>query len=153
MTDVNRNVRVDHEEQVSVQKHAGYQQQRQIVENVDASRRNLISRITQLIWLFFGILEALIGLRVLLKLIAANPANPLAKLIYGFTELFLWPFQGLTIEPSAQGMVLEIPAIIAMFVYAFIGWAIVRLVWLLFYHPTSRSVRIVEREDLDQPLK
>jgi hypothetical protein len=149
MTDNIQNTRVDREEQVSVHKHAGYQQQRQVVKNVDASRRTTISRITQLIWLFLGILEAFIGLRVLLKLIAANPANPLAKLVYGFSELFLWPFQGLTIEPSAEGMVLEIPAIIAMLVYALIGWAIVRLVWLVFYQPASRSVRTVEHKDFD----
>lgn len=147
MTDINPNVRVDREEQVSVQNHAGFQQKREIVENVDAGRRTIISRITQLIWLFLGVLEAFIGLRVLLKLIAANPDNPLAKLVYGFSELFLWPFQGLTVEPSAQGMVLEIPAIIAMFVYALIGWAIVRLIWLLFYQPTHRSVRTIERDD------
>lgn len=150
MTEINRNERVDREEQVSVQKHAGYEHQRQVVENVDASRRTTISRITQLIWLFLGILEAVIGLRVLLKLIAANPENPLARLVYGFSDLFLWPFKGLTIEPSAQGMVLEIPAIIAMFVYALIGWALVRLVWLLFYQPASRSVRTVERENFDR---
>lgn len=153
MTEINRNVRVDREELVSVQKQAGYQQQRQIVKNVDASRRTFITRITQLIWLLFGILEALIGLRVFLKLIAANPASPMAKVVYGFTEFFLWPFQGLTIEPSAQGMVLEIPAIIAIFVYIFIGWAIVRMIWLLFYHPASRMMRTVEREDFDQPIK
>ncbi len=152
MTDINRSDRVDREEQVRVHQHAGYQQERQVVENVDAGRRTAISRITQLIWLFLGVLEAIIGLRVLLKLIAANPANPLAKFVYGFSDLFLWPFQGLTIEPSAQGMVLEIPAIIAMFVYALIGWAIVRLFWLLFYQPASRTVRTVEREDFDRPI-
>jgi hypothetical protein len=153
MTEVNRQSRVDREEQVSVRQHGGYQKARQVVENVDAGRRTAISRIAQLVWLLFGALEALIGLRVLLKLMAANPQNPLASFIYSFSDLFLWPFKGLTVEPSAQGMVLEIPSIIAMFVFALIGWAIVRLIWLLFYQPASRSVRTVEKEDFDHPVE
>ena len=84
---------------------------------------------------------------MLLKLIAANPNNPFAYMVYAFTDLFLWPFNGLTIAPSFGGIVLEIPAIIAIFVYALVGWVIVRLFWLLFYNPTSRTVRTVEREN------
>ena len=127
----------------------GYERQTQVVEDLNAGRRLVVSRIAQLIWLLFGILEALIGLRIILKLIAANPGNPFANLVYAFTDLFLWPFQGLTITPSVGGMVLEIPAIIALFVYALVGWALVRLVWLLFYNPASRTVRTVEREQDD----
>ncbi len=138
---------VDRREDVRVKQQPGYQQQTHVVENRNADRRMAVSRAAQLVWLFFGVLEALIGLRVVLKLIAANPDNPLAIFIYGITDLFLWPFSGLTVTPQAQGMVLEIPAIIAMFVYALIAWALVRLIWIIFYQPSSRSVRTVERED------
>ena len=117
-----------------------------MVEDLNAERRLFVSRITQLIWLLFGALEALIGLRVLLKLMAANPDNPFARLVYAFTDLFLWPFRGLTIAPSFNNIVFEIPAIIAILVYALVGWLLVRLVWLLFYNPASRTVRTVERE-------
>ena len=65
-------------------------------------------RLTQLVWLLFGILEALIGLRVLLKLIAANPNSPFAALVYNASSLFVWPFAGLTRTPAAEGMVLDI---------------------------------------------
>lgn len=124
----------------------GYERQTQVVEDLNAGRRLVVSRLAQLIWLLFGTLEALIGLRIILKLIAANPNNPFASLLYAFTDLFLWPFRGLTITPAVGGMVLEIPAIIALFVYALAGWLLVRLVWLLFYNPASRTVRTVERE-------
>src|SRR5512133_1339558 len=90
---------------------------------------------TQLVWLMFGILEALIALRIGLKLIAANPASLIVAMIYGFTDLFLFPFQGMTVTPSYNGMVLEISSLIAMVVYALIAWAIERLVWVLFYRP------------------
>lgn len=137
---------VDRQEQVQVHNHGAYEHQTQVVENHDLARRSSVSRLASLIWLFFGILVAGIGLRVALKLMAANPASPFADLVYRFTDLFLWPFAGLTATPSAQGMVLEIPAIIAMFVYALLGWIVVRLVWLLFYQPAGRSVRNVERK-------
>ena len=142
---------VNRQEKVHVQQQSGYERQTKVVEDHNAQRRLTVSRIASLTWLFFGILLASIGLRVVLKLIAANPDNPFAGLVYAFTDLFLLPFSGLTITPSAQGMVLEIPAIIAMFVYALIGWVLVRLVWLVLYHPAARSVRTVERERDDLP--
>ncbi len=97
-------------------------------------------RATQLIWLALGVLEAALGLRFLLKLIAANPANPFASLLYCITGAFLAPFAGLTRTPSAEGMVLEVSTLIAMVVYALLAWALERLVWVLFYRPRSGSV-------------
>jgi hypothetical protein len=137
---------VDRHEEVHVHRSGDYERQTQVIQDRDAGRRLVVSRVAQFIWLAFGILIALIGLRVMLKLIAANPANPFANLVYDFTDLFLWPFWGLTGMPSAQGMVLEIPAIIAMIVFAFTGWVVVRLVWLLFYLPSTTTVRTVEHE-------
>jgi hypothetical protein len=99
---------------------------------------------TQLVWLAFGILEGLIALRILLKLIAANPDSPIAALLYGFTGLFLFPFAGLTATPAAGGMVLEISSVIAMVVYALIGWALERAISVIFYSPRGPVVGITE---------
>lgn len=101
----------------------------------ERERRIFTFKATQLIWLFLGILEGLLALRFILKLIAANPESPIAKLIYGFTNLFLLPFNGLTATPSSGGMVLELSTMVAMVVYALIAWAIERLVWVIFYRP------------------
>ena len=73
-------------------------------------------KFTQLVWLLFGMLEALIGLRVVLRLIAANPHNPFAMLVYNLSYPFVWPFVGLTRTPAANGAVLEISSMIARFV-------------------------------------
>ncbi|MAT43584.1 MAG: hypothetical protein CL609_14700 [Anaerolineaceae bacterium] len=147
MTEINNPNELDREEHVNIRQQSGYQQQTQVVEDLNANRRVTVSRIAQLIWLFFGVIEAFIGIRVVLKLIAANPANPFANLIYRFTDIFLWPFSGLTVTPQAEGMVLEISSIIAILVYALLAWIIVRLVWLLFYRPASRSVRTIKKEN------
>jgi hypothetical protein len=99
---------------------------------------------TQLIWLFLGILEVLIALRIGLKLIGANPGSPIVALIYGFTNLFLFPFEGMTATPSAGGMVLEISSFFAMIIYALIAWIVERIVWVLFYRPRGSTVAVTE---------
>jgi len=91
-----------------------------------------LRRITGLIQLGFGVLNGLIGLRFLLKLMAANPVNPFASLIYFVTSPFLWMFQGLTRTPSFEGIEIEFFSLIAIVVYSLIGWVIIQLMWILF---------------------
>jgi uncharacterized membrane protein len=92
-------------------------------------------KVTQLIWLLFGLLDIAIALRVFFKLIAVNAANPFVSLIYNVTGLFVAPFASLTSAPAVGGMVLEISSIIAIFVYLLIAWALERIVYVLFYRP------------------
>jgi len=99
---------------------------------------------TQLVWLLFGVLEALIALRIGLKLIGANPESPIVALIYGLTFLFLFPFEGLVASPTVGGMVLEISSMFAMLIYALIAWAVERTVWLIFYRPRGPLVAVTE---------
>ena len=102
---------------------------------IEAEQRRTLLKISQFIWLGFGVLEGLIGLRILLKLIAANPRSPFANLIYEVTQPFLAPFVGLTPTPTANGVVLEIHSIVALFVYALLSVLIERLIWIIFSRP------------------
>jgi hypothetical protein len=102
-----------------------------------------------MIWLFLGILEAFIALRIGLKLIGANPDSPIVALIYGFTYLFLFPFEGMTATPSAGGMVLELSSFFAMGIYALIAWAVERTIWLIFYRPRGPVVGVTETTTSD----
>ena len=131
-----------------VTREGGLEHRERIVHDHGAERRSILYTVTQLIWLFFGILEGLIGLRILLLLIGANQANPFASFIINLTDVFLWPFLGLTGSPGVGNFVLDIPAIIAMFVYALVAWAIVKLVWLLFYRPVATHT--IERYDREE---
>ena len=99
---------------------------------------------TQLIWLAFGILEALIALRIGLKMVGANPESPIVALIYGFTHLFLFPFEGMTATPAAGGMILELSSFFAMLIYGLIAWAVERIVWVAFYRPRGSVVAVTE---------
>ena len=98
-------------------------------------------KLTQLVWLLFGVLEALIALRIGLMLIGANPASPIVALIYGFTYLFLFPFEGMIGTPFAGGMLLELSSLFAMLIYALIAWAVERTIWVLFYNRPRGPVR------------
>ena len=95
--------------------------------------RNTTFRVTQVIWLLLGFLEATLALRFLFKLIGVNPSNAFASILYGFTDLFVAPFASLTGAPAAEGMVFEFSTIIAMLVYALIFYALERLVYVIFY--------------------
>jgi len=99
---------------------------------------------SQLIWLLFGSLEALIILRIGLKLIGANPDSLIVALIYGITGLFLIPFVGMIGSPTSGRFVLETSSMFALGVYAFIAIAFERLVWLIFYRPRGAVVGVTE---------
>jgi hypothetical protein len=108
-----------------------------VVHDVGAEERMVLNKATQFIWLIGGLVEALIAMRVFLKLIAANPNSGFARFIYGITDLLVWPFVGLTATPTANGMVLEIPSLIAMLVFG--------VAFYVFEQPRARSVKTYER--------
>ncbi len=110
----------------------------------EREQRIFTFKATQLVWLVFGILEAMIALRIGLKLIGANPESPIVSLIYGFTYLFLFPFEGMTATPAAGSMVLELSSFFAMAIYALIAWAIERTVYVIFYRPRGGVVAVTE---------
>ena len=116
----------------------------------ERERQIFTFKATQLVWLVFGILEALLALRFVLKLIGANPDSPFAVALYGFTNLFLFPFTGLTGTPAAGGMVLEFTTVIAMVVYGLIAWGLERIIWVIFYRPRGPVVAVTQTTSSDQ---
>ena len=137
---------IDRRKKVVVQQTDGHVYEEHVVQNVNLEYREAIYKVTQFIWLLFGALEALIGIRVILMLIGANPGNLFTMLVYQLSDLFLWPFRNIVANPAFQNHVLEITSIIAMIVYPLIGWAIVRLIWVLFYRSPTSEVTTYDRD-------
>ncbi len=137
---------IDRRKKVVVQQTDGHVYEEHVVQNVNLEYREAIYKVTQFIWLLFGALEALIGIRVILMLIGANPGNVFTMLVYQLSDLFLWPFRNIVANPAFQNHVLEITSIIAMIVYPLIGWAIVRLIWVIFYRSPTSEVTTYDRE-------
>lgn len=117
-------------------------------------QRGITLKATQFILLLLGILEALIALRVVIKLIGGNASNSFATFLYGITHPFVAPFASLTGTLAAGNMVLEISSVIAMLVYLLIAWALERIVYVLFYRqrgPVSVRRTIVSDHTPLQP--
>ena len=112
-----------------------YKEVRTTEHEAGREQRVATFKATQLIWLLLGLLEAAIALRVIFKLLGVNAANSFATLLYNVTGFFLAPFASLAKAPAAGGSVLEVSSIIAMIVYLLVGWALERIVYVLFYRP------------------
>ena len=93
-----------------------------------AARLVQIVRIQQIIFLLFGIVQGLLGIRFVLGLLGANPAAGFAQLIYKSTDPFLAPFAGLFGQPSYEGMVFDWNALVAILVYALLSGLLAKLV-------------------------
>ena len=127
---------------------SGAVREERVVRDSGVEAIGMARKTTQLIWFLAGLLEALLGLRFVLKLIAANPNAPFANLVYRLSDVFLWPFQALTVTPStAEGITLEIFTLIAMVVYALLTWAVVKAVQLLIIPSTTERVSLFRREE------
>jgi YggT family protein len=99
-------------------------------------------RATEVIYLVFGIIDGLLLIRLVLKLLAANPLAGFSKFIYGLTDVFMAPFRNLLPNVGGDsGAVLEMSTVIAIIVYALIGWALVRLVAIMFFRNVTVSRR------------
>src|SRR5262249_38211106 len=80
------------------------------------------------VWFMVSLLEGLLALRFLLMLMAANPRNAFAALVYGLTGPFVAPFRTLFATPGGDGYAIELYTLVAMVVYFFAWWTIVRLI-------------------------
>ena len=105
-----------------------------------AVRRDLPLKVQNSIYLLFGILEGLLGIRFVLGLLGANPAAGFAQFIYGITGPFIAPFVGLFGQPRFEGSVFEFNSLVAIVVYALIAWVLVKIVWLML-GDSRRGVR------------
>lgn len=138
---------IDRRKKVVVQQHGEHVHEEHVVEDINLEYRESVYKVVQFVWLLFGGLEGLLAIRMALKLIGANPNSWFTVLVYQLSDLFLWPFQNITLNPSFESFVLEITTIIAMLVYALIGWALVRLIWVLFYRTPTTHVTTYDREE------
>ncbi len=84
----------------------------------------------RIVVLLFGLIQIVIGLRIVLLLLDAREANGLVSGILNVSQLFVAPFEGILRTDSlhAAGSVLDITAVVAL-----VGWTIVELIviWAL----------------------
>lgn len=98
-------------------------------------------RAVQLIYLVFGVIDGLLLIRVVLKLLGANPHAGFSNWIYGVTAVFLGPFRNLLPTVGNEQSLLEMSTVVAILVYALIGWAVARFFAIIFYRNITVSRR------------
>ena len=81
--------------------------------------------IRRIIILVFGLIQLVIGIRIVLLLLNAREGNDLVAAIVNVSQLFVAPFTGIfgTDALHASGSTLDVTAIVA-----FVGWTILELV-------------------------
>jgi len=87
-------------------------------------------RAIQAVWWIVGFLDVLIAIRFLLKLFGANPA-PFVRFMYDVTWPLVAPFHGIFNTAQEGRSILEPESLVAMAIYALIGWGIVSLIRLM----------------------
>jgi hypothetical protein len=77
--------------------------------------------------LVFGLIQVVIGARIVLLLLDAREANGLVSAILAISQVFVAPFEGMlrTDSLNASGSVLDVTAIVAL-----VGWTIIELIVL-----------------------
>jgi hypothetical protein len=88
------------------------------------------TRAIQAIWWIVGFIDVLIAIRFLLKLFGANPA-PFVRFMYDVTWPLVAPFHGIFNTTQEGRSILEPESLVAMAIYALIGWGIVSLIRLV----------------------
>ena len=90
-------------------------------------------RAVQLVYLVFGMICGLLLIRLVLKLLGANPHAPFAGWTYGVSDFFLAPFHNVLPAIGNRQSLLEMSVVVAILVYALIGFAVGKLVAIIFY--------------------
>jgi uncharacterized protein YggT (Ycf19 family) len=111
------------------------------VETAEMTSDNPGWRASQLVYMLFAVIDGLLLIRLVLKLLGANPHAGFASFIYGFTDFFMAPFRNLLPAYGNEQSVFETSVLIAILVYALLGWALERLVALMFYRNVTVSRR------------
>ena len=100
-------------------------------------------RWNEVIYLVVAIIDVVLLVRMVLKLLAANPHAGFSSFIYTISDALLIPFRGILPITTVTGKsVFEMSALIAIIVYALVGFGLTRLVSIFF----SRSVVFSHRE-------
>jgi uncharacterized protein YggT (Ycf19 family) len=141
----------EHREEERIVRDEGFERRQRVVEHTPSTRRVVVSRISQFVWLIVAVIVALLAFRFALMLLAANPANVFASFIYNVTNVLVAPFATLLNTPVFEGgSVVDVASIVAMVVYMLVAWVFLQLFRILFDDTSGfRRVKTVRREKFD----
>ena len=114
----------------------------EVVSSVAPTRRAI-----EVCYLVFGIIDGLLLIRLVLKLLGANPLAGFSSFVYGLTDVFLAPFRNLLpVVGGSSGAVLEMSVVIAIIVYALVADVLAKIVAITFSRGITASHRTSSRD-------
>ena len=111
--------------ETNVQEGATNVQRQTIAQTTQADGRVVASRV---VWYIVGFIIVLLVLRLVLLLLGANDNNAFVGFVYALSGVFAWPFYGIfSYQPAYGQSVLEVSSLVAIAVYALVGWGVSKL--------------------------
>jgi hypothetical protein len=99
---------------------------RQSVATSQSVGNGVVAR--RVIYYIAGFIIALLALRLVLLLLAANQGAPFVDFVYALSGVFAWPFYGIfSYQPTYGQSTFEISTVVAIIVYALIAMGLARL--------------------------
>ncbi len=95
---------------------------------------------SRIVALLFGILQALLILRIIFLLLIANRDNSIVQTVLSLTDPFVSPFVGMfrfNDVRSTSGSVLDIAAIVALIGWTIVEWLILAALNVFRHHDTA----------------
>lgn len=112
------------------------------IEDTSQRQANRRGWVTRTISFCFSVLEVVLALRLLFRLFGANTQNSFITLLYGLSHIFVSPFHGIFNDQAlGSHSVLEVSTLIAILLYALIGWGLVALAETILRPRLASSAR------------
>ncbi|NCN52490.1 YggT family protein [Candidatus Parcubacteria bacterium] len=92
------------------------------------AQEKALYQMTRVVWYIFSVVEALLILRLILRLFGANAGAQFTQIVYSISGVLVAPFQFVFSTPTLEGSALELNTILAILVYWFVAWGIIRLI-------------------------
>lgn len=102
---------------------------------------------TQIVWYILGVLEALLVIRLILKLLGANATAGFTNFIYDITHIFVAPFINVFKVTAVAGSVFEWTTMLAIIIYYLLAWGIVELFVMSRSVSTPQAASKLEAQD------
>jgi uncharacterized protein YggT (Ycf19 family) len=97
-------------------------------------------RAVQIIWFVTSLITILIAIRFVLKLLGASLQSGFVTFIYSLTDGLVAPFRAIFPATSGQSSTVDVASLVAIVVYALVGWGLVSLVKLITAPKGAREV-------------
>jgi hypothetical protein len=105
----------------------------EVYDDKNLSRANMRNWSATVIYFILGVLEVILGLRFIFRLLGASVSSDFTTFLYNLAHAFIVPFNGIFNDQTlGTRSVFELSTLVAMLIYALIGWGLVALSRVLF---------------------